>query len=108
MKHLISTIGMLIAVLTLYASPTALAQDFYDGCPPDFYYPLESGSSLTVGYSDLHIGRPGYPWLIVDVTNAQGKWMRFGGQWAGFPPSSPTQCNGAQYEYVHPSAVAHR
>jgi hypothetical protein len=92
--------ALLAAVLTIYAPRTVLAQDFWDGCPPDFSYQAQSGSSLYVQPSDVHIGRPGCPWLIADVTNAQGKWMMLGGQWAGFSPSSLAQCNGARYDYV--------
>jgi len=97
MVVIVATVG-----LAAIGGGEAQAQSFYDGCPSDFLYwaPDYVGRQIGVGFSSVHIGRPGCPWLIIDVGGAQGKNMFFAGQWAYFQPSSAAQCNGATYSYV--------
>jgi hypothetical protein len=80
----------------------AQAQGFYDGCPRDLWYQAYyyDGRTIGVGYSAVHIGRPGCPWLIVDITDAQDMAIEFSGKWAYFQPESAAECDGATYTYV--------
>jgi hypothetical protein len=102
MKRLVSTIVVLAAVVTLYASRTALAQPletFKDRCPPDRSYEVQSGSSFNIVGPTGLIDPCGFS-LTVDVTNAQGKLMMFGSQWATLPIFSPDLCNSAGHGYA--------
>jgi hypothetical protein len=95
-------LGLGLAVLGSRSAQAQVGQSFVDSCAADFgsynahYY---VGGSLGFGYSNVHINRPGCPWLIIDVTNAQGYNMTWNGEWAYSAPSSAAECNGAKISY---------
>jgi hypothetical protein len=101
MRYLV--LAFVVAIgLTMMGDRYAHAEDFYDGCPHDFLYFVgnSDGRILHVGNSRINIGRPGCPWLIVDITGASGKHIAFHGEWAGNFPSNAAECNGAKFSYV--------